>query len=117
MGDVFEIIFYRDEKGVSPVREYIQALPQKQQDKIIAYIDRLVQFGFTLKRPAADSLGGGLGLYELRPDRHRILYFFCRHKEVILLHAFMKKTDAIPKREIEIALKRKMNYLEREVSK
>ena len=99
---MFEVIFYKDEKGHSPVNEYLSSLPKKQQDKVIAYVDRLVQFGFNLKRPTADSLGGGLGLYELRPDRNRILYCFHR------------RTEDIPQREIEIALKRKADYLERE---
>ena len=111
---MFEVIFYKDEKGHSPVSEYLRSLPKRQQDKVVAYIDRLAQFGFNLKRPTADSLGGGLGLYELRPDRNRILYCFHRRTQVILLHAFLKRTDDIPQREIEIALKRKADYLERE---
>ena len=111
---MFEVIFYKDEKDQSPVREYLSSLPDKQQDKIVAYIDRLAQFGFDLKRPTADSLGGGLGLYELRPDRNRVLYCFHRRTQIILLHAFLKRTDDIPQREIEIALKRKADYLERE---
>ena len=111
---MFEVIFYKDEKGHSPVNEYLSSLPKKQQDKVIAYVDRLAQFGFNLKRPTADSLGGGLGLYELRPDRNRILYCFHRRTQIILLHAFLKRTDDIPQREIEIALKRKADYLERE---
>ena len=53
---MFEVIFYKDEKGYSPVNEYLSSLPKKQQDKIIAYVDRLAQFGFNLKRPTADSL-------------------------------------------------------------
>ena len=111
---MFEVIFYKDEKSHSPVNEYLSSLPKKQQDKVIAYVDRLTQFGFNLKRPTADSLGDGLGLYELRPDRNRILYCFYRRTQVILLHAFLKRTDDIPQREIEISLKRKADYLERE---
>ncbi len=113
---MFEVIFYKDEKGYSPVREYIESLPEKQQNKVLAYIDRLAECGFSLKRPTADSLGDRLGLYELRPDRHRVLYFFHRRTEAILLHAFLKRSDEIPQRDIEIALKRKADYLKREVS-
>jgi hypothetical protein len=57
--------------------------------------------------PFADYLGDRTGLYELRPGRHRVLYFFFVRSKVILLHAFLKKTDEIPKRDIEIALERK----------
>lgn len=110
---MFEVTLYKDEQGYSPVREYISSLPRKQQNKIIAYMDRLAQFGFDLKRPTADNLGGGLGLYELRPERHRVLYFFHQRTKIVLLHAFLKRTDEIPQRDIEIALKRKADYLER----
>jgi phage-related protein len=112
---MFELIFYKDEKDQSPVYEYLSALSKKQQDKVIAYMDRLAQFGFGLRRPIADCLGGGLGLYELRPDRHRILYCFQRRTQVLLLHAFLKRTDDIPQSEIEIALKRRADYLKRKV--
>lgn len=111
---MFEIIFYKDEKGYSPVHEYLSSLSKQQQDKVIAYMDRLARFGFDLRRPIADNLGGGLGLYELRPDRNRILYCFYRRTQVLLLHAFLKRTSDIPQREIEIALKRREDYLERE---
>ena len=114
VGIKFEIILYKDGKGFSPVGECIGSLTKKQQNKIIAYTDRLVALGFNLKRPAADSLGGGLGLYELRPDRHRILYFFHQRTQIIFLHAFLKRTDEIPQRDIEIALSRKKDYLEKE---
>ena len=113
---MFEVILYQDNKGNSPVQEYIEGLSKQQQNKVLAYIDRLVEFGFNLKRPTADSLGGGTGLYELRPDRNRVLYFFYRRNEIILLHAFLKRTDELPQREIAIALRRKADYLEREVS-
>ena len=110
---MFELIFYKDEKGYSPVREYLNSLSEKQQDKAVAYMDRLEQFGFGLRRPIADSLGAGFGLYELRPDRNRILYCFHQRTQVILLHAFLKRTREIPQREIEIALKRRADYLKR----
>lgn len=108
---MFEIILYQNDKGWSPIREYISSLSKKQQNKVIAYMDRLAQFGFNLKRPTADSLGAGLGLYELRPDRHRILYFFHERTQIVLLHAFLKRTEDILQRDIEIALKRKADYL------
>ena len=60
-----------------------------------------------MRRPFADYLGEKTGLYELRPGRHRVLYFFYIRNKVVLLHAFLKKTNTIPERDIEIALHRK----------
>lgn len=103
----FKLIYFTDDKGSCPVDEYIQSMPDQQKAKIYAYLDELREKGFALKRPWADSLGGKTGLYELRPGRHRILYFFHDRKYIVLLHALLKKTDEIPKGDIKAALDRK----------
>lgn len=102
----FKVLFYQ-EKGSFPVQEYITSLDEIQQNKIFAALKRLEEEGYNLRRPLADSLGSKTGLYELRPGRHRILYSFHERKHVILLHAFLKKTDEIPQKDIELALVRK----------
>lgn len=101
----FRILFYQ-EKGLFPVQEYIANLDMEQQNKIFAALKRLEE-GYHLRRPLADSIGGKTGLYELRPGRHRLLYSFHDRVCIVLLHAFLKKTDEIPQKDIELALLRK----------
>lgn len=51
----------------------------------------------------------GSGLYELRirgREEIRIFYCFKANKIIFLLHAFKKKAQQTPKREIELALQR-----------
>ena len=103
----FKVVFFADHKGFYPVQQYIQNLTIQEQDKVFAAIQRLEEEGYQLRRPTADSIGGKTGLYELRPGRHRILYYFQDRKYVILLHAFLKRTDEIPQKEIDLALYRK----------
>ena len=104
---LYSISFFRDVDGTEPVKDYLENLKQKERDKAFVYIQMLSRNGPMLKRPYADNLGGGLGLWELRPGRHRILYFFYARRVIILCHAFLKKTDSIPEKEINIAIKRK----------
>src|SRR3989338_10017955 len=101
----FKILFYQ-EKGHSPVEAYIHNLDQTQQNKVFAAFKRLEEEGYNLRRPLADSLGAKTGLYELRPGRHRILYSFHERKYIVMLHAFLKKTDELPEKDIELALVR-----------
>jgi phage-related protein len=103
----FKVLFFADHKGFYPVQQYIRNLTAQEQDKVFAAIQRLEEEGYRLRRPTADSIGGKTGLYELRPARHRILYYFQDRKYVILLHAFLKRTDEIPQKEIDLALFRK----------
>lgn len=103
----FEVLYFVDEKDNAPVREYIKALPIPERAKVYAYLKHLSDAGYKMRRPFADYMGDKRGLYELRPGRHRVLYFFLVRNKVVLLHAFLKKTDAIPTRDIDIALHRK----------
>ena len=58
--------------------------------------------------PHARALGGGL--FELRPRGRegigRALYCYLVGERVVVLHAFVKKTKATPKRRPEIARRR-----------
>lgn len=53
-------------------------------------------------------------IYELRPNKTRILYFFKNERqEYVLLHAFTKKSQKTPKEEIEKAIREKKDYIRR----
>lgn len=103
----YEIFYFEDDKEKTPVREYILRLPSAERAKVFAFLDHLAQVGPKMRRPMADYMGDKTGLYELRPGRHRVIYFYFERDNIILLHAFLKKTDKIPKKDLEIALFRK----------
>lgn len=72
----FEVLYFVDEKDNVPVREYIKALPTPERAKVYAYLKHLSDAGYKMRRPFADYMGDKTGLYELRPGRHRVFYFF-----------------------------------------
>ena len=43
----------------------------------------------------------------------RVLYFFCFGKKIVLTNGFLKKTPKTPRKEIELAIVRKCDYMER----
>jgi phage-related protein len=102
---MYRIYFYSSESGRVPVREYLDELPEKQAAKVMAAIDFLAQLGPMLRRPHAAHLQGRL--WELRVSwarlEYRVLYAFLAGRHIVLLHAFSKKTDAVPPREIGTA--------------
>jgi phage-related protein len=115
----WSIEFYKKENGISPVEEFIETLPFKFQAKAIRQIDLLEQFGVHLKEPYAKPIKGDeyKGLWELRikfaSDISRIFYFLPVGNCFVLLHGFIKKTDKIPKSEIDTAKKHMEDYLRR----
>jgi phage-related protein len=117
---MFEVEFYEDKHGRQPVKEVLIELRDKaptskdariQFQKILTHIRALESYGTRIGEPQVKHIGGNL--WELRPQPHRILFFYWRDNKFILLHHFVKKTQKTPPREIERATQNMKDYLER----
>lgn len=112
--DDYRALFYLDSRtGKMPVKEYINALDTKTAAKVLKYIDFLREHKGYLDEPYSKHLRGSIR--ELRidfgKDRHRVLYFTFVKKQIILLHAFLKKTPKTPERDIQTALERQHDVI------
>ena len=71
-------------------------------------VELLMEFGPNLRMPHSRAMGGGL--FELRPrgreDAGRAFCCFVVGQRVVILHAFIKKTQETPEQELKIARKR-----------
>jgi len=105
-----EVNFFAEEDGSVPFLKWMDTLPAKAQDKCIVRIELLAEKGFELRRPLADYLRDGI--YELRFSlqrvQYRILYFF-EGKQAVISHG-LTKTSRVPTKEIDLALKRKIQF-------
>ena len=99
------IYFFVDKHGHCPVEGFMEELTEKEKEKVVAYIKILKQFGHNVRRPIADYLGEGI--YELRPQAHRVFYFYFMKDSVVLLHMIRKRTDKIPPNDLSLCIKRK----------
>ncbi|MGK5094858.1 type II toxin-antitoxin system RelE/ParE family toxin [Deltaproteobacteria bacterium TL4] len=101
-----QVIFYRNQNGNEPVREWLWTLTPPCR-KIIGEDIKTVQFGWPLGMPVVSSLGEGL--WEVRSNLEggisRIIFALHDHY-MILLHGFIKKTQKTPLHELELAKKR-----------
>jgi phage-related protein len=108
-----KIKFYKLETGRCPVEEYFNSLTNKQFEKISFVLDLIEQLDI-VPRKYFKKLIGTEDIWEVRVQHgnnlFRILGFFEGNDLVILNHAFTKKTQKIPKKEIETAEKRKQIY-------
>jgi phage-related protein len=111
-----EVKFYRRETGTVPVQEYLDGLNGKVFGKMVARINELEQLGHMIRFPKSESLSTRDGLFSLRMEQdkniYRIIYFWCDGKAVCL-HGFVKKDQRIRESDIDIAMKRKADYLAR----
>lgn len=109
----FKLYYFEDINNKCEVDEYLDSLNIKNRAKVMAWIDKLQEQGNRLHRPFADYLRDGI--YELRisvsSNNLRILYFFILKNQIILSHAFIKKSSKVPEREINKAIANREYYL------
>jgi len=108
------IEFYTDARGKSAAIEFINGLAARDRAKVRDYLRLLDEFGILLGMPYAQPISGHGKLWELRPGAIRLLYFAHTGRRFIILHAFRKKSQKAPKREIATAERRMAEFLERE---
>ena len=113
---MFEVIFYQNNDGTFPIKEFVSSLNPKMRSKVYKTIQLLKDNGNNIPYPFSKHLQDGV--FELRikfsSDIVRILYFFCKGHIVVLTNAFVKKTQKTPKKEIELALSRKRDFERRQ---
>jgi phage-related protein len=112
---LYNLIFYTTERGDSPVDDFLDGLDKKSLAKVAAHLSLLEERGPHLKRPYADVVRGKIR--ELRipqsSNQYRILYFFQMRDQVVLTHAFPKKTQQLKEKDIELAERRMADWLRR----
>ena len=76
-------------------------------------VELLAEHGPNLRLPHSRALGDGL--FELRPHGSggigRAFYCFLIGKRVVIVHAFIKKTQQTPDKELKLARKRAKDLL------
>lgn len=99
--------FYRSEKGVEPVRDWLKSLDNLDKTKIGQAV-KMLEYGWPVGMPTCRPLRNGL--YEVRttlPSNREARIFFCIHNErMVLLHGIIKKTQKTPQRDLTIARNR-----------
>ena len=115
-----EIKFYKLKTGKSPVEEFFDSLTNKQFEKIAFVLDLIEQIDI-VPRKFFKKLRGTDDIWEVRAQHDnsifRILGFFDGKNILVLNHAFTKKSQKTPQKEIDVAEKRKRNYLQQKDKK
>ena len=105
--------FYRLPSGREPVREWLGKLPSEDR-KLIGRDLMKVEFGWPCGPPLCASLAGSPGLYEVRSNltgrRIARVFFTVSRRNMVLLHGFIKKTQATPAKELKLAARRMKEY-------
>ncbi|WP_309622511.1 type II toxin-antitoxin system RelE/ParE family toxin [Novosphingobium sp.] len=107
MTDKIELVFFKTLVGNELVRDWLIGLPLAHRREIGLDLQR-VQYRWPIGMPLVRPIGKGL--FEVRtalPDGTIARVMFCFEGGVLFaLHGFIKKTQATPASDLEIARKR-----------
>jgi phage-related protein len=112
---LFNLVLFTTERGDSPIDDFLDGLDKKSRAKVAAYLSLLEEEGPNLTRPYADVVRGKIR--ELRihysSNQYRVLYFFHVRDQIVLLHAFSKKTQQLKEKDIELSERRMEKWMRR----
>jgi phage-related protein len=112
---LYDLVLFATDKGDSPIDEFLDGLDKKSRAKVAAYLSLLEEDGPNLKRPYAGGVRGKVR--ELRihysSNQYRVLYFFHVRDQIVLVHAFSKKTQQWKEKDIELSESRMEDWMRR----
>lgn len=105
--DKWRVIYYISPSGDNPIKDFLDGHPSAKV-KAFRIFSHIIEYGLTSATPHIKKLAE-TPLWEIRilgQDSIRILYVTRSEKQVLILHAFEKKKDRTPPKEIKTALGR-----------
>ncbi len=115
-----EIRFYTTEDGQSPIQEFFDSLSGKSMQKVAWTLQAITELP-VVPSEYLKKLSGTGGLWEVRVHSAnqaiRLLGFFDGNDLIVLTHGFMKKSEKIPRREIDTAEARMNDHKRRKAHK
>lgn len=119
MDNKWKIELYENTRGEKVVEEFFNSLDKKANLKIVRAFELLETFGVEGGYPHIKKLSG-TNIWEYRilgSDSIRIFYVTLTGKIFLILHAFKKKKQRTPTKEIKIAQERLQEYKLRKTRK
>jgi phage-related protein len=99
----YEVVYFHER-----IRAEVLAWPTDVLADYARLVELLAEHGPSLRLPHSRAMGDGL--FELRPRGRsgigRALYGYLVGKRIVILHAFIKKTQQTPDSELKLARKR-----------
>lgn len=111
MNPKWQVNYYFSPSDNNPVKEFLDFYPSVKV-KVFRIISHIQEFGLVSVIPHIKKLTG-TSLWEIRilgQDSSRILFATLPGQKIILLHAFVKKSEKTPLREIKTGLSRLAEY-------
>ena len=106
MKPILNASFFRSDSGNEPVREWLKALSATDR-RIMGEDIKTVQFGWPIGMPLVRHLDGGIWEIRVKLENRIARILFCLEgSTMVILHGFIKKQQATPKQDLDLAKER-----------
>ena len=106
------VTFYETASGRRPVEEYLRGPERPERARVAEALQNIERFGFETHGMQFRQVKGKLWEIRIRTaEAHRVFYVMASREEMVLLHAYHKKTQKAPSWEIETAERRMKEVL------
>lgn len=103
MKPTLDVRFFMTDAGSEPVRECLKSLPAIER-KVIGEDIKTVQLGWPLGMPLVRNLGDGIWEVRIKLENRIVRVLFALDQStMVLLHGFIKKQQATPKSDLDLA--------------
>ena len=105
----FQVNYWRTQSGKAPVERYIDSIDNlEERAELLSLLQGVQEHGTEAIGVEFRQIEGKLWELKirLRGNQHRIFYVVIKGSEMILLHAYLKKTQKAPLKEIRLAFQR-----------
>ncbi len=113
---VWTVEFYVAPDGTCPVEVFLDGLDPKTRARFLWSMEQLRVRNVQAREPLVRHLDDKL--WELREESrtniYRVIYFFYTGRRIVFVHGFQKKTQKTPRKELDIARARYVEFLSRE---
>ena len=115
-GRDWTVEFFLDDRGRSPVEEFLDSLDEKTRARFRWSLEQLRERNVLAREPLVRHLEGELWEVreESRTNIYRVIYFFFTGRRIVLLHGFQKKTQRTPPSELDMARRRHSAFIAQE---
>ncbi|MDR0571930.1 MAG: type II toxin-antitoxin system RelE/ParE family toxin [Rickettsiales bacterium] len=103
-----KVVFYKKDSGREPIKEDICKLENDDKAEIVACLKDIEDVGFNSNRVQFRKIDGKLWEIKIETKNcgYRIFYVVIDGDIILLLHFYKKQSQKAPRKEIEVAMKR-----------
>ena len=111
-----QVLFYTTARGRSPVVDEIDGLPKQAAAHAYELLEGVEKYGLNAPRVTFRQIEGKLWEIKMslpQTGRYRIFYLMIERDRMLLLHAYRKQSQKAPQNEIQTALNRMADSIQR----